>query len=212
MAGTTRTFLAVPIAEPIVAALSRLRQSLDGEAQGLKWVEARHYHITLAFLGDVADRDLGCLGRAVAEASAPFAAFALEIEGLGAFPKPNGARVLWAGVAGTGTDPLAKLRASVVQAAAGVAYEADDVDRFHPHVTLARFKGRPGRGPRSRPPDLSHLVARHAAFSSGPFRVGEVIAFASTLRPEGPEYTALTTARLLGGGDPEAREEVSARP
>lgn len=198
MSETTRTFLAVPLPKPVVSALDRLRRTLEVEAPGLKWVEPRHYHITLVFLGDVANRDLEPLGDAVAEAAAPFEPFELKAEGLGAFPSPTKTRTLWAGIAGPAVERLVELQHAVAKAAAKAGYRADDADRFHPHVTLARFKSRPGRGRPSPSPDLSALVDRHAAFETEPFRVEEVVAFASVLRPEGPEYAPLATAPLRG--------------
>jgi 2'-5' RNA ligase len=66
-------------------------------------------------------------------------------------------------------------------------------------VTLARFKDRPGRGPEGRNSNLEDLLRQHQGWSAGAFEVTEVVTFASTLGPNGPAYTALARARLLGG-------------
>jgi 2'-5' RNA ligase len=200
MPETTRTFLAIPLPDDVVAALDRLRHTLEPDVPGAKWVDPRHYHITLAFLGDVANRDLESLGRAVTEAAAPFNPFDLRIAGLGAFPSPGKARTFWAGIGGPGVESLNQLQKAAARAAARAGYKADDADRFHPHVTLARIKTRPGRGKPSPTPDLSEIVRRHEGFELGPFRVAEVVVFASTLRPSGPEYDPITRAPLAGSG------------
>jgi 2'-5' RNA ligase len=88
----------------------------------------------------------------------------------------------------------------VAQAVARVGYRPDDKEAFQPHLTLARFKIRGGRDRSAGPPapDLTPLVRRYEGWSAGTFRVGEVVAFSSVLRAEGPEYAALSRARLKG--------------
>jgi 2'-5' RNA ligase len=150
-------------------------------------------HITLAFLGDVRNRDLNELCRAVAAAAEPCARFELEVRGLGAFPSPRKPRVVWAGATASDLAGLHELRTAVVQAATAVGYRSDD-PRFHPHLTLGRIKSDRGAGC-----DLTELVGRHQDWSAGSFPVVEVVTFASTLGPGGAAYAALGRARLQGG-------------
>jgi 2'-5' RNA ligase len=192
MRETTRTFIAIPIPEPVGQQLARWQQALAPQVPGCRWVESQPFHITLAFLGDVANRDLNELCLAVAEATEPFGRFELKAEGLGAFPGPGRPRVVWAGITAADPGPLNALREAVVGAATRCGYRPDD-PRFHPHVTLGRIKS--GRG---QPCDLTEIVRRKQSRSAGAFPVVEVVTYASTLEPGGACYTPLNRARLKG--------------
>jgi RNA 2',3'-cyclic 3'-phosphodiesterase len=192
MRETTRTFIAIPIPDPVGPQLVRWQQALAPEIPGCRWVESQPLHITLAFLGDVPNRDLNELCLSVAAAAEPFGRFELKVEGLGAFPSPGRPRVVWAGIMADDLGPLAALREAVVRAATQVGYRPDD-PRFHPHVTLGRMKSE-----RGRPCDLTELVRREQTRSAGSFPVIEVVTYASTLQPRGATYAPLNRARLKG--------------
>lgn len=192
MAGRTRTFVAVAVPAKLGEKIVRLQSLLAAEVEGVRWNSAEAFHVTLAFLGDVDDADLHGLCRAVGESAATVEPFSLRIEGLGCFPDPRKARVLWVGLTGAGVGPLGVLQTAVVQGVRRVGCPPED-DRFHPHITLGRIKH--GRGPA---PDWTPLMRHYQTWSAGSFDVGEVIVFASSLTPDGSVYTPLSTAPLGG--------------
>ena len=192
MRETTRTFIAIPTPDPIGQQLAGWQQALAPEIPGCRWVESQPLHITLAFLGDVANRDLNELCLAVAAAAEPSGRFELSVQGLGAFPSPARPRVVWAGIIADDLGPLGALRQAVVRAATRAGYRPDD-PRFHPHVTLGRI-----RSERGRPCDLTEIVRREHARAAGSFPVVEVVTYASTLGPGGAVYAPLNRARLKG--------------
>jgi 2'-5' RNA ligase len=188
MRETTRTFIAIPIPEPIGQEILRLQGELSPQIPGCRWTANWPFHITLAFLGDVRNRDLNELCLAVAKAAEPFQRLELQLEGLGAFPSPTKPRVVWAGATAPNLKPLHDLREAVVRAATQSGYRPAD-PRFHPHVTLGRFKAFGGQ-------PLTPLVQRYQGWSGGSFPVVEVVTFASTLEPRGATYAALGRAPL----------------
>jgi len=192
MPETTRTFIAIPVPEPVGTQLVRWQQALAPQIPACRWVESQPLHITLAFLGDVLNRDLNELCLAVAAAAEPFGRFELKVAGVGAFPGPGRPRVVWAGINADDLGPLMAIRDAVVQAATRAGYRPDDL-RFHPHVTLGRIKT-----DRGRPCDLTELVRREQARSAGTFRVDEVVTYSSTLEAKGAVYAPLNRARLKG--------------
>jgi 2'-5' RNA ligase len=192
MRETTRTFIAIPIPDSVGPQLLRWQQALAPSIPGCRWVESLPLHITLAFLGDVANRDLNDLCLSVAAAVEPSVRFDLKVEGLGAFPSPARPRVVWAGLIADDLGPLLAVREAVVRAATQAGYRPDDL-RFHPHVTLGRIKSDRGRAP-----DLTELVRREQARSAGTFPVFEVVTYASTLESKGSSYAPLNRARLKG--------------
>jgi 2'-5' RNA ligase len=192
MAEMTRTFIAIPLPEPTLVAVERLQESLRGEVPGLRWTSGRQLHLTLAFLGDVPTLGLDSLCDAVSGAIAPLPPFELVVGGLGAFPGPARARVLWAGVSGGSLPELGRLQREVARAATQAGHPPAET-RFHPHVTIAR--SRAGRGPS---PDLRHLCESHHSWRAGPLPVAAVEAIASELSPGGPIYRMLRSSALIG--------------
>ncbi|MGH7775949.1 MAG: RNA 2',3'-cyclic phosphodiesterase [Candidatus Dormibacterales bacterium] len=182
-----RSFVAVdlPVAhrEALAAYLSRL----EAADPRMKWVSAANLHLTLRFLGPVEPR---MLDRVMAGlASLGCAPFTVALGHLGLFGRPGRVRVVWLSVA-EGASDLTRL-AALVESACVESGLAPEPRPFRPHLTLARA---PGAGVAAialaslpQPPEL------------GPWQVGGVTLYRSTLRPSGAVYEALAGASLDGG-------------
>lgn len=192
MTTTTRTFLAVSLPDATRTELARIREELQKDLPDFRWVNPELYHLTLAFLGDLPTEDLDRLNRSIADSVRSSPGVSLEIRGLGAFPRPGTARVLWAGIVGEDRPQLDLLQQRVVQATRDAGHPPTD-DRFHPHVTLGR-----SRSAREPGPDLRALLDRSQSRSFGPLPVRSVETVASTLTPEGPIYRTLHSSPLGG--------------
>ncbi|HEV2150007.1 MAG TPA: RNA 2',3'-cyclic phosphodiesterase [Longimicrobiaceae bacterium] len=177
--GGERLFLAVDLPEDARRALEvHLRESLAGRPLPGRAVAPRSWHLTLRFLGDTApERRVGVV-RALREAD-PGPAFTLGFGGLGAFPRPARASVLWLGVE-EGAAPLRALAATAEEAARQAGFPAE-ARPFSPHLTLSRI----------RPPqDVRGVVERVPAFRER-IPVEEVVLFRSHLGPGGARYEAV---------------------
>jgi RNA 2',3'-cyclic 3'-phosphodiesterase len=105
---------------------------------GLRWTVPEQWHVTLAFLGEVADRHLDDLQARLGRAAARRTSFPVTLAGGGAFPDPGRAKVVYVGVR---TDGVELSRAATgVRAAAARAGADPEGGRFRPHVTLARSR------------------------------------------------------------------------
>ena len=130
-----RLFVAV---RPSYDAAARLAAEL-GTGADPRW------HVTLVFLGEVADP--APVDAALAPAVAAHRPFPLRLEGAGTFD----GRVLWAGLGGD-LDALRALRVDVARATASAGVVVTDAP-YRPHLTVRRGRGlRPGalaghRGP-----------------------------------------------------------------
>ena len=193
MSRTTRTFIAIAVPSQQAEKLARLQAQLAAVVPAARWSTSSPFHLTLAFLGDVADEDLHAVCRTVAEASKPFPSFELRLEGVGAFPNASRPRVIWAGVAVPDGSPLFDLQKAVGDSLTKAGYRPDE--RFTPHVTLGRIR-QDRRA--SRTLNLTSALQPFQNWSGGGFPVREVISFASTLSPEGPVYPLLARAPLSG--------------
>jgi 2'-5' RNA ligase len=128
--------------------------------------------------GEVAyDRLVAALGEA--ELGEPFS---LTFGGLGAFPRPARATVLWLAING-GVDRLEQLAALAEHAAQQAGFASEDRP-FHPHLTLSRIRPhqdvRPliqGVSPFPLSQQVDRLVIYRSHLGSGGARYEELESF-----------------------------------
>jgi 2'-5' RNA ligase len=166
-----RLFVAVRPPEPI---RDLLIDSMDDSAD-FRWQDEEQLHLTLRFIGEVdrplADDIAAALTRVRAER------FELRIAGVGRFEQRS-AGALWAGV--DPRAPVAALAAKVERVCQEAGLEPER-RAFHPHITIARWKGRRRR-------ELADFLDRHRSLKSEPFDVTEFKLFESRLSRHGAHY------------------------
>ncbi len=157
-------------------------------ARHVAWVAPDNLHLTLKFLGNVAETRLDAIVASLRGAVGEAATFDATVSGLGAFPTPTRARVVWAGVS-AGAEPMVELagRVDAALAALGVPPEARP---FSPHVTLGR-----ARVPR-RAPALAEALAGGQGREFGTVRVARLVLMQSHLSPTGSRYAELAEIPL----------------
>jgi 2'-5' RNA ligase len=174
-----RLFIAVPIEEDARWALAdHLDDSAPGGRLPGRVVRPESWHLTLRFLGDTSVQDYDTL-MPLLRAVDFGPAFTLVFSSLGAFPKPERARVLWVGTS-AGADRLTELAALVEEQVAAAGFEPERRP-FRSHLTVSRL--RPDR-------DVRDLLAAVPA-ADIPTAVDEVVAYRSHLGPGGARYEAL---------------------
>jgi len=156
----------------------------------VKWVAEAALHVTLKFLGDVADERAEALGAALDAAVSGARPFEIGLGGIGAFPSMARPRVVWLGVE---RHPALELLANDVERALQpFGFEAE-LRPFQPHITLGRAKqGAPGAAFAK----LETLIARVSYEGMAP--VGSVDLMESVLRPDGAVYQVRHQALLQG--------------
>ena len=141
----------------------------------LRWVGDEQLHLTLRFIGEV-ERPLAN-DLAAALGRLRFDRFELRLSGVGRFDQRNSG-ALWAGV--EPRQPVAALAAKVERICQEAGLEPER-RAFHPHITLARWKGRSSRAADS-------FVERTRGLSSSPFEVDRFVLYESRLSRHGPHY------------------------
>lgn len=134
-----RLFVAVETPEAVKAELEKAQRVLRSELPGsaTRWVKPEQFHLTLKFLGNVDAAKVEALTAALTGVSASYPSQNLRALGIGAFPNLRRPRVLWAGVEDEDGHLLPMQRA-IEEAVAPFANEKAE-ERFHGHLTLARF-------------------------------------------------------------------------
>jgi 2'-5' RNA ligase len=148
-------------------------------------------HLTLKFLGNVAESDLPAIKAALAQIGQQHAPFAFTVGGLGCFPNVRRPRVVWVGIQEQ-TGTLAGLQRDVEKGLVPLGFEAEK-RAFHPHLTLGRTK----RGLRSADQRrLGEILAGVEVGELDRINVESFHLMRSDLRPSGAVYTALATFDL----------------
>src|SRR4051812_20892188 len=112
MPHTLRTFIAVEIPYEVKDQASRIIKQLRVADAQVKWVEPRHMHWTLKFLGEVDMLEVPKICAAVQRAVDPLPPFDIEVRGAGAFPDVYHPRTVWIGL-GQGGEQMIELHDAI---------------------------------------------------------------------------------------------------
>jgi len=175
-----RLFVAIRPPEPI---RDMLIDAMDNSAD-FRWQDDEQLHITLRFIGEVERPVADDLALALGQVHAQH--FTARIKSVGRFEQRN-AGSLWAGV--EPRDAFASLAAKIERACQKVGLEPER-RAFHPHITLARWKGRRTR-------EVQDFLERTSGLSSEPFNVSEFILFESHLSRHGAHYEEVASYPLV---------------
>ena len=142
-----RLFVAVNLPSGEKENLRAILEVLKQSALPVRWVEPESLHITLKFLGEVADAQYEGIVAGMERAVAGIPPFDVDIGGFGAFPALAQPRILWLGISESASLAAVQQRVEHEMEALGFPREARP---FHAHVTLGRAQARSGRAESGR--------------------------------------------------------------
>ena len=140
-----RTFVGIRCGAAPRRALHRAALDLKGEDPALKVPALEDLHLTLHYLGDTPQEDIGALSEMLDEVAEAHPPFEVAYRGLGAFPDAGRPRVAWVGVEdpdGGPSEALLTLQRAFGRGLREVGYRPER-RKFHPHVTVARVHRKP---------------------------------------------------------------------
>ena len=200
-----RAFIAIELSNETHNAIqdqtARLRDSLGPDL--VRWIPISNIHLTLKFLGDIADTHVDFLKQMLAYEMDPYSGFDLQVGGLGAFPTSRQPRVLWIGLHAPAV--LASIQRAIESGATRLGYEKE-ARPFSPHLTIGRIRQNVS------PDDLHKIRVGLESQQLGNIatnRVDSVQLFKSELQPGGSVYTRLFSAKLKPA--PDAHSVISKR-
>lgn len=188
-----RAFIGVDISDEIRKKAVALQQQLARTGAEVKWATPESMHITLLFLGEVDERDILPICRAVATVAGREPPFPLRVSGIGAFPTLRRPKVVWCGIT-DGAQELRNLYGLLEAEMLKLGCYHKEERGYTPHLTLGRVRSEADGF--TLAPDLPKLLT----WDGGRTTVNEVLVYSSELRREGPEYAVLGRGEL--GGDP----------
>jgi 2'-5' RNA ligase len=179
-----RLFVALLPPQEALAELEAAVAPLRPDWPALRWAGQDRWHVTLAFLGEVADTRLDGLRERLARAAGRHQDLRVRIGRGGAFPAAGRARVLCAHIEGE-PQALAGLRVLAGSVAAGArragAPPPDEGRRYRPHVTLARSR---------EPANLAPLLEALSGFGGSAWNATHVDLIRSETGPR-PRYQTI---------------------
>jgi len=191
-----RLFTAIELNEDARQAIAAEQKRIAGvlgrsAAASLKWIRSEQMHLTLVFLGEIAETQtpavIDAMGKDIDQAEP----FPIVFAGLGLFPAHGAPRVLWLGLS-TGATEAIELQRHVAKRLSPIGVTIEE-RAFHPHLTLARWR-------ETRHADRRRLAADDRGGEIiARVDVGTVTLYQSRLSSSGPAYTVLARAPLAGG-------------
>ena len=184
-----RIFAAINISDEARAKVAGYIENLRREFSNLRvgWDKAEKLHLTLKFLGETDEKQLGNLTEAVENIARQVSDFKLQIVGTGVFPAKRNARILWLGIVDE-NDSLLQLNEILERECEKKGFQKERRN-FKAHLTIARL----------REPDKSkRLVEKHLQneFSPVEFAVSELAIYESKLQSTGSIYETIKNVKL----------------
>lgn len=179
-----RAFIAVDVSNDSIAKVQNEILSTPGwNHEDIKPVEPNNFHFTIIFLGEISENDVQSI---IAELSGfQFEPFTITYTGIGAFPNPAHARVIWVGVDPEGAQKLTLLANDIVMKMSRLGFRPDKP--FSAHMTFLRSKG--------RPVNASDIHSKYLGRTFGSQLIEEVHIKKSELTRSGPIYSNVYTVQ-----------------
>ena len=180
-----RVFIGIPIGHKVKSILSIVKSAVNCNPNDIKWIPVENIHLTLSFLGNIANKDLPSLIQSV-EKKITSNNFHFTITGTGVFPSTKLPKVLWLGIS-NGIDELTALQFQVGKSMRKFKENYQKIT-FTPHITIARIRRLHAK--------IDVLPFLNSVYSPIELNVNSVCLYESQLFSEGTQYTVLNAFPL----------------
>lgn len=171
-----RLFIGIPLSEPVTRQLSSTVSRLRRHDDGLRWSSPESWHITLQFLGETSIDAYRCVAERLSLVASPTTSLQL---GALTMLSHSGALVIDVQL----SPELIALQRRIVAATSQCGFVTESRP-YHPHITLARSRGRNSRS-------IGHLAQSDNAPVLSSFTASEYLLYESHLGPGGSKYRVL---------------------
>lgn len=175
--------LPASIKEEICNRITALKIELERD---IRWVREENWHITLKFLGELEEKDLGRIKEIILSAANNKKQQSISFSRIAAFPAIENPRVLFVGI-GDSNNILQELYRELEKHFSG------DAGSYTPHLTIGRVKDKTDR--RKVASILKEY--RHLDFSDLEMKVNKISLMESILMRKGPLYNELFSVKLM---------------
>ena len=180
-----RVFIGIPVGDNIKSILSIVKSVVNCNPSYIKWIPVENIHLTLSFLGNIANKNLPHLIQSV-EKNITSNNFQIRITDTGVFPSSKSPKVLWLGIS-KGTDELTSLQLKVEKSIRKFN-ENHHRATFNPHITIAKIRRLYRK--------IDVLPFLNTVYSPIELDVNSIYLYESLLFAEGAQYKLLNTFPL----------------
>jgi len=178
-----RSFIAIEVPENIQKEVVSLMENISHDCAKVRWVKKENIHLTLIFLGEIAEDVIDQVKERMHTVSKNHKAFNMALQGTGVFPNFRRPRVLWVGVSPESEEPIIHLARDLMNSLDFL--KIDERKDFAPHITFGRIKS------------VYDSVSLKSGIESisiktEEFTAKEITLFKSVLKPDGAVYTPVT--------------------
>jgi 2'-5' RNA ligase len=184
-----RTFIAIELSDSIRSTLARIQSHLKYSGADVKWVEEKNIHLTLKFLGEITEEKSKKIKAILDEISMSTKAFDINIKDIGAFPKIDHPRVIWAGLDKGAIE--SKVIAEKIDEELSKIGFAKESRPFAAHLTLGRV-----RSSKNKEALKEKMLNYRLPTTDYRLIIDHITLFQSTLTPKGSIYTKLHESKF----------------
>jgi RNA 2',3'-cyclic 3'-phosphodiesterase len=202
-----RLFVGARVSMATLADLGATTEMLARRAQQanlrIRWVAPASYHVTIKFIGWVRTDAAGAISDALVRAVTALreAPFGFRTARLGAFPTPQKANVVWAGIEDK-AGGLGRLAQAIDRELEAVGVPREQ-RAFHGHVTLGRLR---------ESADVSQVLLPFAEQVFSETRLTELTLFESRTKSSGSEYSQVLRVPLFRPENEPKRQSRAVEP
>lgn len=190
---TIRSFLAlnidIDVIRRVAAVQTNVKTACEEREIAVKWIPPQNIHLTLRYLGGITEPMVHAIKDNVAPLTRTFPPLEFGISGLGVFPDPESAKVLYAGI----DDASGALKELGEQLAAIMVKTGfkNEGNAFLPHITLGRIAS-------ASPDAISQLLSQQGNLDVGTSAARDILCYRSDLQTKKTDYHLLWRLALLG--------------
>ncbi len=177
-----RVFIGIKLDDRVHEEIEKFLAPFKKISSPVRWVNPENVHVTLKFIGEVAEEKYAKIEKYLGEAEFDTGPFDLRLAGCGKFGRRETLDIFWIGI--TPCDSLTRVFKKIEDSLAKLGIEKENRP-FTPHITVGRNKKN------FNFKSFLQLVEENRDRSISEFNVDRFQVFKSQLRPEGPVYTIL---------------------
>jgi RNA 2',3'-cyclic 3'-phosphodiesterase len=182
-----RLFVAIELSQAARRALSATQEKLKSQCPDVRWILPEQLHLTVKFLGDVADGDVVTVSEALEQAAVQAKPFIMRTGECGCFPERGAVRIVWT-KAVEEHGLLAECVAAVEAQIEPLGFPREHRP-FAAHITIGRVREDRSQG------KLREIVQANRGKEIDQ-DVLSLTLMSSALSPKGSTYTAVSRAKL----------------
>lgn len=190
--GDIRAFIAVELPSEVKVELADLINKLKiKHTKSVKWVNPDGIHLTIKFLGNIAEEKVPGINCNLAEVASHSIPFDLYLDKIGAFPNIQSPRVAWVGITG-GIPDLINIHRKIENCLLPLGF-ANDNKSYSAHLTIGRVRETADKPEKDM---LGKALSELKVMRNLSFHVDGFSLIKSTLTPKGAIYERLSQFTL----------------